>query len=84
MPHEIFFPFMNVVLVDGDLHQIKLFSTLAHKFNVSLTTACDLVHVLEAVLKVHATGISREDDQECQSSALTAKAEFSHSLPANF
>ncbi len=40
-----------VVLVDGDLHQIKLFNTLAHKFNVSLTLVCDIVHVLEYLWK---------------------------------
>lgn len=40
-----------VVLVDGALHQIKLFNTLAHRFHVSLTIVCDIVHVLEYLWK---------------------------------
>jgi hypothetical protein len=40
-----------VVLVDGDLHQIKLFNTLARRCNVSLTIICDIVHVLEYLWK---------------------------------
>jgi hypothetical protein len=40
-----------VVLVDGDLHQIKLFNRLAQRFKVSLTIVCDLVHVLEYLWK---------------------------------
>jgi hypothetical protein len=40
-----------VVLVDGDLHQIKRFKSLAQRFHVSLTIVCDIVHVLEYLWK---------------------------------
>jgi len=36
-----------VVLVDGDLYQIKKFNQLAKQFSVKLTIICDIIHVLE-------------------------------------
>lgn len=40
-----------VVLVDGDLHQIKQFQRLSKKFDVSLTIVCDIIHVLRYLWK---------------------------------
>lgn len=38
-----------VVLVDGDLNQIKTIKKFARKFDKKLTIVCDIIHILEYV-----------------------------------
>lgn len=40
-----------VVLVDGDLNQIKRFKKLSRKFKIRITIVCDIIHVLEYIWK---------------------------------
>ena len=40
-----------VVLVDGDLHQIKHFHQMAETYHIALTIVCDMVHVLRYLWK---------------------------------
>lgn len=40
-----------VVLVDGDRNQIKTIEKLARKFDKKLTIICDIIHILEYILR---------------------------------
>ena len=40
-----------IVLVDGDINQIKKFKKISKKFKVKLTIVCDIIHVLEYIWK---------------------------------
>ncbi len=40
-----------VVLVDGDRNQIKTIEKLARQFDKKLTIICDIIHILEYILR---------------------------------